>query len=73
MDVLTLGSKKLPKLDPFADIEIRLNMMRFLISLKQEIHEEFEHDEVEFFNESSGSEWEGDKIRKAFDIFKNDD
>ena len=73
LDAMTLGSKTLPKLDPFADIGPLESDEIPDFSEIEEVHEEYEHDEVEFFDESSGSEWEEDETCNAFDIFKNDD
>ena len=66
LDAITLGSQKLPKLDPFAD-EIPD------LPETEEVYEEYKHDEAEFFGEISGSEWEEDEARNAFGIFENDD
>ena len=73
LDAITLGSKKLPKLDPFADIDPLQSGEIIDFPETEEVHEEYEHDEVEFFDESSRSEWEEDDTRNAFDIFENDD
>ena len=73
LDAIILGSKKLPKLDPFADIDPLESDEIPDFSETEKLHEEYEHDEVEFFDESSGSEWEEDETRNAFDIFENDD
>ena len=73
LDAITLGSKKLPKLDPFTDIELLESDEIPDFPETEEVHEEYEHDEAEFFDESSGSEWEEDETRNAFDIFENDD
>ena len=73
LDAITLGPKKLPKLDPFADIDPLESDKIPDFSETEEVHEEYEHDEVEFFDESSRSEWEEDDTRNAFDIFENDD
>ena len=54
LDAITWGSKNLPKLDPFADID----PLEYWFPETEEVHEEYEHDEVEFFDKSSGSEWE---------------
>ena len=56
LDAITLGSKKLPKLDPFADIDTLESDEIPDFTETEEVHEVFEHDEVDFFDESSGSE-----------------
>ena len=73
LDSITLGSKKLPKLDPFADIDPLESDEIPDFPETEDVHEEYEHDEVEIFDESSGSEWEEDETPNAFDIFENDD
>ena len=54
LDAITWGSKNLPKLDPFADIDL----LEYWFPETEEVQEEYEHDKVEFFDKSSGSEWE---------------
>ena len=56
LDAITLGSKKLPKLDPFADIDPHESDEIPDFTETDEVHEVYKHDEVEFFDESSGSE-----------------
>ena len=73
LDATTLGSKKLPKLDAFTDIDPLESEEIPDFPKTEEVHEEYKHDEVEFFDESSGSEWEEDETRNAFDYFENDD
>ena len=73
LDAITLGLKKLPELDPFADIDMLESDEIPDFPETEEVHEEYKHDEVEFFNECSRSEWEEDETRNAFDIFENDD
>ena len=73
LDAITLGSQKLPKLDPFADIDPLESDEIPDLPETEEVYEEYEHDEAEFFGEISGSEWEEDEARNAFGIFENDD
>ena len=73
LDATTLGSKKLPKLDPFTDIDPLESEEIPDLPETEEVHEEYKHDEAEFFDESSRSEWEEDETRNAFDYFENDD
>ena len=73
LDAITLSSKKLPKLDPFTDIYLLESDEIPDFPETEEVHEEYERDEVEFFDESSRSEWEEDETRNAFDIFENGD
>ena len=72
LDAIILGSKKLPKLDHFADIDpLESDEIRDFPKTEQ-VHREYEHDEVELFDESWRSEWEEEETRNAFDIFEND-
>ena len=73
LDAITLGSQKLPKLDPFADIDPLESDEIPDLPETEEVYEEYKHDEAEFFGEISGSEWEEDEARNAFGIFENDD
>ena len=50
LDAITLGSKKLPKLDPFADIDLLESDEIPDFPEAEEVHEEYEHDEVELFS-----------------------
>ena len=47
LDAITLGSKKLPKLDPFADIDPLESDEIPHFPETEEVHEEYEHDEVD--------------------------
>ena len=72
LNAITLGWK-LPKLVPFPDIDpLESDEIPDFLET-EEVHEEYEHDEVEFFDESSGSECEEDETRNPFDISENDD
>ena len=65
--------KNLAKLDPFADIDPLESDEIPDFPETEEVYEEYEHDEVEFCNESLRSDWEEDETRTAFVIFENDD
>ena len=56
LDAITLGSQKLPKLDPFADIDPLESDEIPDLPETEEVYEEYEHDEAEFLGEISGSE-----------------
>ena len=65
--------KNLAKLDPFTDIDPLESDEIPDFPETEEVYEEYEHDEVEFCNESLRSDWEEDETRTAFVIFENDD
>ena len=54
LDAITLGSKKLPKLNPFADLDPLESDDIPDFPETEEFQEEYEHDEMEFFDESLG-------------------
>ena len=56
LDAITLGSQKLPKLDPFADIDPLESDEIPDLPETEEVYEEYKYDEAEFFGEISGSE-----------------
>ena len=73
LDAITLGLENLPKLDPFADIDPLESDEIPDFPETEEVHIEYELDEVEFCNESSRSDWEEDETRTVFDIFEDND